>query len=145
MLKPILDRYCYSQYFHRLFPFKLFTSKSPSSSTAWLSFWGTVRAIALKRQRQQWTKPHLLLNFDNIFLVCQYIPINIANIHFKWLQSNKNNHLVLRGSGKGAVEVGVGGGKGARRGRREYIINKKKEAKRMISITKDSVLLLSLQ
>lgn len=62
--------------------FKLFRSKSPSSSTAWLSFWGTVRAIAIKTQRQQLTKPHLLLNFDNVFLVCQYIPINIANIHF---------------------------------------------------------------
>ena len=34
---------------------------------------------------------------------------------------------MLRGSGKGAVEVGVGGGKGARRGRREYIINNNKE------------------
>ena len=38
--------------------------------------------------------------------------------------------------------MGVGGGKGARSGRREYIIYEK-EAKRMISIiTKESVLLL---
>ena len=55
-------------------------------------------------------------------------------------KGTKNNHLALRGSGKGAVEVGVGGGKGARSGRSEYIIYNRKDAKRMISITKESVL-----
>ena len=67
MLEPILDRYF--EKFHRLFPFKFFTLKS-FSSTAWLSLWRTVRAIAIKTQQQQLTKPYLLLNFDDIFLVC---------------------------------------------------------------------------
>ena len=51
----------------------------------------------------------------------------------------------VEGEWQGSGGGGGRGGKGARRGRREYIINKDKEAKRMIAITKESVLLLSLQ
>ena len=45
-------------------------------------FVGNSSRYCNKTQRQQLTKLYLLLIFDDIFLVCQYIPINIVNIHF---------------------------------------------------------------